>query len=94
MDSAWSLLGVFFVIAALAGLLWMVRRKGWLAARTQAQPLLLESWGKLSLTPRHSIHLVRIGERVVAVVLHPEGAVFLGDLTPSEVTHRETGASR
>ncbi len=39
----------------------------------------LESRGKLALTARHSIHLIRVGDRNLILALHPEGVTFLGD---------------
>ncbi len=46
---------------------------------SKAAPSLLESRGKLALTARHSIHLIRIGDRNIILALHPEGVTFLGE---------------
>jgi flagellar biogenesis protein FliO len=43
---------------------------------------MLESRAKLALTARHSLHLVRIGDRDLILALHPAGLTFLGDLAP------------
>jgi flagellar biogenesis protein FliO len=76
MDLVRELAGVIIVF----GLLWMARRflrgKTW---RSNSAPALLESRGKLVLTARHSVHLIRAGNRVLVVGVYPEGITLLGD---------------
>ncbi len=76
-------------LGTVFALLWMALRllrqrgwakmQGWPGNRRKPGPGLLESRGKLTLTARHSIHLVRIGDRNLIVALHPDGLTFLGD---------------
>lgn len=73
-------LAIVLVFALLWATRWLLRKKGW---RTKAAPVLLESRGKLALTARHSIHLIRIGDRNLIVALHPDGVTFLGDAQPA-----------
>jgi flagellar biogenesis protein FliO len=83
-----------FVIVVVFALLWtalsFLRKKGWAKMpswagirRTKTASGLLESRGKLMLTARHSIHLIRIGERNMIIALHPDGVTFLGDALPA-----------
>ena len=75
-------LALAFVFALLGAALWAIRKKNW-RLRPAASGL-LESRGKLVLTARHSIHLIRIGERHLVVALHPEGVTSLGEATLGE----------
>jgi flagellar biogenesis protein FliO len=67
-------------VVLVFGLLWIARRLlRQKTLRTTSASAVLESRGKLALTPRHSIHLIRIGDRNLIIALHPEGVTFLGD---------------
>jgi flagellar biogenesis protein FliO len=80
MDIVRQALGLLLVFSLLWAALRFVRKKGWIGLRrSSAVPGLLESRGKLTLTARHSVHLVRIGERNMVLALHPDGITFLGD---------------
>ena len=78
-------LAIVFVLALLWTALWLVRRKGWagMMPRVKTAPRMIESRGKLALTARHSIHVVRIGDRDLILALHPDGVTFLGDTHPT-----------
>jgi len=94
MDMIRPSLAILFVLALLWSALWFLRKKGWtVAPRNKTAPSLLESCCKLALTDRHSIHLVRICDRTVAIALHPEGVTFLGDANPADVSDREKRAA-
>jgi flagellar biogenesis protein FliO len=80
MEIIRQLLAVVLVFAFLWTARWLLRKRAW---RAKSAPALLESRGKLALTPRHSIHLIRIGDRDLIVALHPDGVTFLGDGTPA-----------
>ena len=61
----------------LAGSLWWLRRKGlaqWRRARPGRVMQLLES---RSLAPGHTLHLVRIADRVLALATHNGGCTLL-----------------
>lgn len=90
MDIVRQLLAILLVFALLWAALYSLRRSGkgrkpgWIAMkRTKSASGLLESQGKLALTPRHSIHLIRIGDRHLILALHPDGVTFLGDIQPA-----------
>lgn len=81
-----DLLRQTLALALVFGLLWAAR---WLLRRNRSWRIrpgaeLLESRAKLALTARHSVHLVRIGDRTLILALHPEGITFLGDSARTE----------
>jgi flagellar biogenesis protein FliO len=84
MELLRELVGVIVVF----GLLWMARRflrgKTW---RSNSAPALLESRGKLVLTARHSVHLIRAGDRILVVGVHPDGITFLGEGATTDPRH-------
>jgi len=86
-----DLLGQAAAIALVFGLLgtvrWLLRRNG---GRIRQAPVLLESRGKLALTARHSVHLIRIGDRNLILALHPEGVTFLGESAPASSALAQT----
>jgi len=76
-----QLTAVIVVLGLLCGSLWLLKRKGW--ARTSfrrparaGQPR-LEVLDRLSLTPQHSLHLVRVADRTLLVGLSPQGCNLL-----------------
>jgi len=84
MDLVRQSLAIVFVFALLWTALWFVRKKGWTGTirRTKPARSLLESRGKLVLTARHSVHLIRVGDRNLILALHPDSVTFLGDAPP------------
>src|SRR5579859_863962 len=90
MDIFRQSLGMVLVFALMWTALSFLRKKGWarMPAWTRIRtvrtaPALLESHGKLALTARHSVHLIRIGDRNLILALHPEGVTLLGDARPA-----------
>lgn len=81
MEIVRQALAILLVFALLGAAIAGMRRKSW---RGRVAPALLQSRGKLALTTRHSIHLVRIGDRDLILALHPAGITFLGDVTSGE----------
>ncbi len=75
---AQQILAAFFVLALLAGTLWVLRRKG--VARINLslpkrapgtrQMQILE---RLALTAQHSLYLIGVGERKVLLSVSPSG---------------------
>jgi flagellar biogenesis protein FliO len=83
MDIVRQSLAISFVFALLWLALWLLRRKGALNFRLPRggqETKLLESRARLSLSAQHSIHVLRIGEREVAVAVHPAGVTLLCDV--------------
>jgi flagellar biosynthetic protein FliO len=82
MDLVRQSLAITFVFVLLCAALWLLRRKGLVRNHgNKTNRGLLESCGKLSLTAQHSVHLVRIGDRKLALAVHPAGITLLGDAT-------------
>jgi flagellar biogenesis protein FliO len=94
MDIAKQSLAILLVLALLLTALWCLRQKGWSGMRLKKSvPSVLESRGKLTLTARHSVHLVRVGDRNLILALHPDGITFLGEAVPADgCVRKETAA--
>jgi flagellar biogenesis protein FliO len=94
MDLTRQLLGIAAVMALLIASLAWLRRRGlakpmsgpWQRARTRH----LESLDRLSLTPQHSLHLVRMGGRAFLLGRSPAGVNLLAssDWRPEEAQNR------
>ena len=86
MELARSLLGVATVFGLLGILLWAGRRRGVLihARRPRTGTRMLEHLERLPLSPNHSVHVLRAGDRRLLIGVHNSGLVLLGDLPPQE----------
>ena len=94
MDIIRQSLALVLVFALFGAALWFLRKQGWTGVGRTKAPGLLESRGKLALTARHSVHLVRVGHRSLILVLHPDGVTFLGDSVPLAEGERKAMAVR
>jgi flagellar biogenesis protein FliO len=77
-----QMLAVALVAALLAGTLVWLRRKGFAGTagnrlRLLRRPRRLEMLDRLSLTPQHSLHLVRLGTRTILLGRSPSGLALL-----------------
>jgi flagellar biosynthetic protein FliO len=82
MDILRQSLAITFVLGLLCLALWLLKRRGAAGlslAKGRGGRGLLESRGKLALTPQHSLHVVRIGERDFVLAVHPAGVTLLSD---------------
>lgn len=74
-------LAVLGVLALLGCGIWVLRRKGLVQfpggkiRRTGSRRL--EAIERLSLTPQHSLHLVRLADRALLVALSPSGCSLI-----------------
>jgi flagellar biogenesis protein FliO len=82
-------LSVLFVLALLGGSLFWLRRKG--VARFairgigRAAERRMQMVERLPLTPQHSLHLVRIGGRLLLIAVSPGScAVLDGNWVPAD----------
>lgn len=81
MESVRQAIAVLFVLGALAGTLFWLRRRGLATVnlkgigRTGGRRL--RALERLPLTPQHSLHLVAIGKRVVLIAVSPGGCTLL-----------------
>ena len=83
MDVVRQAVSVLLVFALLGFVLWKLRRIGngttavgfWNRARGGTRTL--ESVERLSLTPQHALHLVRMRGREMVIATHPQGCQIL-----------------
>jgi len=90
METYAQLMAGVFVIGLLAGALWLLKRGSAIRFRLpgQGQPdeRILESRERLPLSPQHSLHLVRVGERAVLVAVHSGGCSLIESRPWAEFT--------
>lgn len=81
MDFVQQLAMVLLVLALLAGLLWMLRNRGMasfrLGGRASGSAKRLQVIERLPLTASHSLHLVRMADRVLLIGVAPSGCTLL-----------------
>lgn len=76
-------LAVFIVLGLLIGSLWLLRRKGFasgglrLARAGAGAGRHMEVVERMPLTPHHSLHLVRVDERLILIGVSPTGCASL-----------------
>jgi flagellar biosynthetic protein FliO len=69
---------VFFVLLLLAATLWLLRRRGLATVNTMltkrlSKQKLMQVVERVPLTANHSLHLVRIQDRVILIGVSPSG---------------------
>jgi flagellar biogenesis protein FliO len=84
MDAARQAISVLFVLALLGAALWTLRRgtapwRGMFAQRSREKTKSVQSLERVSLTPQHSLHLVRAGGRDWLLVTHPQGCTVVSN---------------
>ena len=79
MDVLRQVFSVLLVFSLLGAVLWMLRRGGKISfsglarKRTQGNTRSMITVERLSLTPQHTLHLVRVNGREILVATHPQG---------------------
>lgn len=97
MDALQPALAVLFVLGLLGGALYWLRAKG--VARFNGKGFGLpgarqmQTLERLTLTPQHSLHLVRVGGRVLLVAVSPGGCTVV-DGVSSAISTDTTGGRR
>lgn len=85
MDVLRQILSVLLVFGLLGGALWMLRRGRRMSfPGTSRKQRSLEAIERMSLTPQHSLHLVRIRGREVVVATHPQGCSVVAEAGVAE----------
>ena len=95
MEILQQLLAVALVLGALGALVWLLKRKGLAGGGVRVKrdvQTQLEVVGRLALTPQHSVHLIRLADRVLLVGLSPGGCSVLdtapaAGILPPETNH-------
>jgi flagellar biogenesis protein FliO len=85
MDVMRQFTAIAVTLLLLAGSLWLLRRKG-LATWGRARPgRLMEIIESRPLGPGHTLHLVRVADRVMALATHNGGCTVIDSRPWSEV---------
>ena len=86
MESMQQSLSVLIVLALLGGTLWWLRTKGLavfavkgMGGRTRAMKVI----ERVTLTPHHSLHLVRVAEKTMLIATSPGGCSILEGVSES-----------
>ena len=90
MDLIPQLMAVTAVLALLGVTLWWLRRRGFAAilpARRSAGKR-LECIERLALSPQHTLHLVRIGSKMILMASSPSGCALIERISAIDL---ETG---
>jgi flagellar biosynthetic protein FliO len=84
---------VVLVLGLLAFALWALRRRGFLPAGPMRRAgRRMQAIERLALSPRHSLHLVRVADHTLLIGVHPEGCTLLETLPAA--TAGEIGEAR
>jgi len=80
---------VFIVLALLIATLWLLRRKGVATLklslpRRMARGQLIQVLERVPLTPQHSLHLVRLGDRALLIGVSPTGCTGIDSFPASQ----------
>ena len=85
MDAVRQLTAIGLTLLLLSGLLWWLRRKGFAQWRNSRPGRLMEVIESRTLAPGHTLHLVRVADRVLALATHSGGCTLLEARPWSEV---------
>jgi flagellar biosynthetic protein FliO len=92
MEILRQILAVGLVLGLLLAALWALRRQGvagWKTPRLGRKSAgLLAPVERLSLSPQHALHLVRIGDRVLLIGVHAAGCSLLDSFPWRELEGR------
>ena len=81
MELAEQITMVLAVFALLGALLWFLKRRGFaslsLAPRRGGSARRVEVLERVSLTPQHALHLVRVSDKVLLIGTAPSGCTLL-----------------
>lgn len=99
MEVVRQVLSVLLVFALLGTALRALRQRGHhplrggFPRRGPARTLTLETVERLTLTPQHSLHLVRVGGSEVLVATHPQGCALLIERASHGTNHGTSGGT-
>jgi flagellar biogenesis protein FliO len=77
MDVIRQFTAIALTLLVLAGSLWWLRRKGLAQWRRTRPGHVMEVLESRTLAPGHTIHLVRIADRLLALTTHNSGCTLL-----------------
>ena len=81
MESTQQALSVVLVLGLLGGALWWLRRKGMaqfgFKTPGSSRSRSIQVIERISLTPQHTLHLVRVADRTMLIAASPSGCSIL-----------------
>jgi len=77
MDAMRQIAGIALTLALLATTLWWLRRRGTVHFRGGRGSRVMEVIESRGLGPGHTLHLVRVADRVMALATHSAGCTLL-----------------
>ena len=77
MDMIRQMLAIGLMLTLLGGSLWWLRRKGVVQWRRSRPGQLMEVIESRALAPGHTLHLVRVADRALALATHGGGCTLL-----------------
>lgn len=77
MDVMRQIAGIALTLALLASLLWWLRRKGVAQWGRTERARMLEVIESRTICPGHTLHLVRVGDRMMALATHSGGCTLI-----------------
>jgi flagellar biogenesis protein FliO len=78
---------IALTLALLAGSLWWLRRRGFTQWNRSRPGRLMEVIESRALAPGHTLHLVRVADRAMALTTHAGGCTLLETRPWSEIQH-------
>ena len=80
MEILQQIAAIAFVFSLLGGALWWIRSRN-VTAFGPARPSLsrLQVIDRVRLTPHHSVHILKVGDRELTIAVHPSGCTLLAD---------------
>jgi flagellar biogenesis protein FliO len=85
MDVIRQFAGIALTLAMLAAALWWLRKKGNLAWRGGPSARMIDVIESRTLAPGHTLHMVRLADRVMALATHGGGCTLLESRPFSEL---------
>ena len=85
MEILQQIAAIAVVFSLLGGALWWLRARN-LVAFGPARPSTsrLQVIDRIRLTPQHSVHILRAGDREFTIAVHPSGCTLLAASTPGK----------
>lgn len=90
MEIFQQIAAIAFVFSLLGGALWWLRGRN-MAAFGPARPSTsrLQVIDRIRLTPQHSVHILRAGDRELTIAVHPAGCTLLTTRLDTRTTGEE-----
>ncbi len=74
---------IAFVFSLLGAALWWLRRRNYVVS-PRPNTSRLQVIDRVRLTPQHSVHILKAGDRELTIAVHPTGCTLLASRTPEK----------